>query len=432
METKKAYINNTVWILIHNIVKLAGGFFVGVWVANHLGRELYGILNYPIVLHGMFFMLIDLGLGHVLVKKLIEEKEKQEEYINTVFILKTFGSILAFILVNITAYFNIENFDHRILVFIFSLHYFSMIFDVFNSSFQANVRDKFRIISHIISFTLSSIAKVFMILNDAPLYLFASSYLIDFFIAAFLKYYFYKRNGKNLRLKFDKQITKILFNSSWAIALTFFFNKVITQVDRLMIGNMLDRSALGIYSASTDIIYPLANTTTIISASFISYLMSLRFKNEELYRLRFFQIFNIITWIGIITSIILGLASEFIINTIYSKEFAYAHLPFAIGIWEFMFALQLSFINIWLINEDKQNYQLALTIIAAILNIIGNYLLITRMGIIGAAISTAFVRVSTVLFLPLLFKNIRYISLVSLESLNPLTLFTSIKAFTSR
>lgn len=430
MQSKKTYIKNISWVLLDNIIKIIGGLIVGVWVANHLGDYNYGRLSYALVYRGMFFFLIEIGFVQVLVKELINNPMKKDSLIGSSIGVKLIGAVLSFILANTISQFTIDDPIIRKMILILSIHFFTLTFDTFNSYFQFKVQEKFRIIAHIFSLVISSIIKVYFILYNFPLEYFALSYVIDFVISSILKAYFYSKSGNDLlKLKVELKVIKYLVISSWTIGLSMFLVRVLLQIDRLMIGNLLDNSKLGIYSVSTDLTDPISVLSYIVTSSLVTYLMSLKKENEVFYKKRLNQVLNIFSWLSIIICIFFSLSSKLIISILYSNEYFEAYLPFAINVFSLLFIFQLSILNIWLINENLQRYQLYITSLSVILNIIGNYILIPKLGISGAAISTIISRASMLWIFPLFFKEIKEISWVLIRSLNPLELSKSVKSF---
>ena len=93
-------------------------------------------------------------------------------------------------------------------------------------------------------------------------------------------------------------------------------------------------------------------------------------------------------------SLALILGSKFIINTLYTPEYAEAILPFIILMIGFFFSATFKIpTNNILFAMRKMRFKLIITISSGILNIILNVSFINYLGITGAAITTTLINI---------------------------------------
>ena len=429
MKPKKSYIKNSFWLLLSNIIKSVGGLTIGVWVANHLGKSDYGMISYAVAYFGAFTFLVEIGLQNILVKEIINNPNDEDIYINSSILLKLFGSLIAIITSSIVAYFTVDDPLTFKMILVMGINYLFLSVSSVDAYFKAHVISKYRVIATSLAYFANLAVKVYLILNNSSTFYFIFSYSIDFLLAGVFRLVVYKVKKKNLKYTFSTKVAKQLLAASWTIGLAAFLSRFLSRIDRIMIGNMLTDADVGLYSVSTDLANPLKQFAAIITASMVPYLISLKKEKPDIYLKRIGQILNLFTWSLILFCGSLVLMSEFIYSTVYSEEYLFAAIPFSINAWNLLFVFQVAIINIWLINENLQKYQLITTIIAVIINLIGNYLLIQIMGIVGAAISTVLSRLLTVWILPLFIKELRGITMITLKSLNPFSIPKSINAF---
>lgn len=431
--SKNKLVKNIGWTLYDRVIKILGGLFVGIWVANYLGSYDYGLLSYSLVYQSIFMFLIDIGITQYLVKVIIDNNDRIEEYIGSANTIKVVGALIAFILSNTLGLIFIGNNIIRIMVLILSLQYFTNVFHNLNSYFQSRVEDKYRIIAHTISFVLGSLVKVYLILIESNAVFFVLAYVSDFILAAIIKIYFYKKVTNGLKLfKYNINTMLYLLKYSWTIGLTFFLSKLMMKTDKLMIGSILNESQVGIYSVVTDLTDPIEQFNSILTLSIIPYLMHLHKNNIEIYKIRIEQLLNIITYGSIIVCIVFMFNSELIYGLLYNDSYQGAVIPFKINIWNFLIGFQFAVFNIWLINQNLQRFQLYTTICAVILNIILNYYLIQIYGLEGASTATLISRLSILLIFPLIFRQISEMSKMSIKSFNPLKLKSSFLPFINK
>jgi O-antigen/teichoic acid export membrane protein len=420
---QKKHIKNFSWIMLDNVVKTIGGFLVAIWVQQYLSKSDFGIITLAFAYSGMFTVLVGLGLGHITIREIIRFPKLQRFYLGTVFTIKSAGALLAFLLLNITSYLYEADPMVSFIVFLFSIRLFSDVFNTFNIYFQANVITKYQTISTSISYIISSALKVYFILGEYSVEYFAYAYLADFILAALFKFLFYKSIKSDIsQWRFSTKIAKQLLKNSWAVGLTVFLSQIHSNIDKLMIAEMLNNVELGIYGVSTMFSDYSGMLAPMLMAAVLPYLIDLRKNNTEFYRRRFRQILSLVTWSSIIFCILAIAFGENLFSFLYDGKYDNAYEPFVYNIWKFLFLAQMQMINIWLLNLNLQRFQLYTNLAGVFCNILLNYLLITRYGITGAAIATISTRIMINWISPLFFEQTREVTFISLKSLNPMIL----------
>ena len=117
-------------------------------------------------------------------------------------------------------------------------------------------------------------------------------------------------------------------------------------------------------------------------------ILSIKINNPEVYRVRLQQLHDMLFSIAFIISILLFFFSEDIIVFLFGENFLGASSLLAVHIWASIFVFPGNVRAHMIIIENKQVVALIFRSIGAILNIFLNYLLIPRVGAIGAAWAT--------------------------------------------
>ena len=76
-------VKNSLWMIMTTIVQMIISLFVNRIVANYLTVSDYGILNYSISFVTFFTSLCTLGLNSIIIKELINKKNKNGELLGT-------------------------------------------------------------------------------------------------------------------------------------------------------------------------------------------------------------------------------------------------------------------------------------------------------------------------------------------------------------
>ena len=178
------YFKNTSWVFVEKIIRFTVGLFVGVWVARYLGPERFGLLSYAQSFVGLFTVIASLGLNGIVVRELVKNNNLNDEIIGTAFWLKLIAAFGVLLILAIAINFTSNDTYTNILIFIIASATIFQSFNVVDFYFQSKVMSKFVVYANIISLFLSSIVKITLILNEAPLVAFAWVILFDSFILA--------------------------------------------------------------------------------------------------------------------------------------------------------------------------------------------------------------------------------------------------------
>ncbi|MCF6201761.1 MAG: oligosaccharide flippase family protein, partial [Hydrogenimonas sp.] len=195
------YFKNTSWLFAEKVLRMIVGLFVGVWVARYLGPEQYGLLSYAQSFVGLFAAIATLGLDGIVVRELVKHPEKESELIGTAFGLKIVGAFAVLLLLGIAIHFTSNDHNTNLLVFIIASAVIFQSFNVIDIYFQAKVMSRYAVYANLFALLLSSMAKIVLILYEAPLIAFAWVVLFDSFVLAAGYVHWYFKAKKEFFLK---------------------------------------------------------------------------------------------------------------------------------------------------------------------------------------------------------------------------------------
>lgn len=384
-------IGNINWLSIGVIFRNIVGLVVSAWIARYLGPDNFGVLNYVISFVALFSTLSTLGLGDISIKKFLSKPKQADKYLGTTLFMKFVGSLLMVLASSLSIYF-LRRGDSNLLYFtiILSLGYIFKSFDVIDLWFQSEVKSKYSVYANLLAFLMITIIRVILVLTGKALLSFVITYILDFLLTAFFLILFYSKKGtvKLKNWKIDKGVIVDLLTDCWPLILSGFATMIYMKIDQIMIGNMLGDKELGVYSSAIKLSESWYFIPTVITSSVFPAILNAKRKSEELYKKRLQILYDFFTWFTIFTSIVISFLSPFIINLLYGKEYIDAAPVLAIHIWS-GFAVFLGIASgKYLITENMTRISLFRTIVGAIVNVISNIILIPKIGILGAAIST--------------------------------------------
>jgi len=425
---KSKLLKNISWLFYDKIIRVLGGLLIGIWVARYLGPNDFGVLNYSIAYVAMFMLFVKLGLDQIVVREIVKDKESRGEILGTVFLLKLLGGVFAICCVVISFFFIEMDLLTRSIILILSIQFVFQSLDIIDYYYQAQVLSKYVVIARNTAFILSSGLKIFLIINNFPVIFFAAIISFDFLLAALFLVIIYKRKKQEtLEWSYNKRIAKRLLLDSWPLAISMFLITIYTKIDQVMIGNLLDKEQVGIYSVAVKLTESWMFIPIIIINTLMPYFVSLREKDNRKYYERLTQLYSLMFWMGLIVGIAVLFFGEFAIKLLFGEIYIGSYNALVFNIWNGIFISQAIARGIWLINENLQKYRLYNNVIAVVLNISLNILLIPIFGITGAAITTLFTQGLGTWLIPFLWKPMRESNKAMIRSINPYYLFSAIR-----
>jgi len=385
----RRYFANTSWLFGEKILRMGVGLFVGVWVARYLGPEQFGLFSYVQSFVGLFAFIATLGLDSIIVRELVQDESRRDVLIGTAFGLKLIGGfgVLAAIIISVNF---IPN-DHatNLLVYIVTLATIFQCFNVIDFYFQSKVLGKYIVLANVISFLLSTIVKIVLILTNAPLIYFAWSVVFDSVILSLGFVYYYRYTKQQLTSwRWDTQIAIELLRNSWPLILSSIAIAIYLKIDQVMIKEMMSNEAVGQYAAATRISEAWYFIPVVIASSLFPSIINAKKQSKEVYYARLQKLYDIMVWVAIVIALPMTLLSNWVVLLLYGGAYRQAGSVLMIHIWAGVFVSFGVVKGKWLLLENMLTYGMICTCFGALSNIVLNLLLINKMGIKGSAVAT--------------------------------------------
>lgn len=414
------YFKNTSWLFLEKILRIFVGLFVGIWVARYLGPENLGYLSYSQSFVGLFSAIATLGLNGIVVKELVKKDIDEDKLIGTVFWLKLLGAISVILILLVVINLTSNDFDTNILIFIIASATIFQSFNVIDVYFQSKVLSKYVVFSNVITLFFSSIFKILLILNDAPLIYFAYVILFDNIVLAIGYIYFYKIKNNSLikQLKmFDKTLAISLLKNSWPLIISGIAVMIYARIDQVMLFHMVDANEVGQYSVAIGLIEMFDFFAVILVKSLAPSITSAKQISEKLYLSRLETLYKLMMISFLFFYIPILLFGEIIIQFLYGMEYSLAASLFVLAGFRTLFTNYGVAMGTYINNENLFKYSMYFTLIGCIVNIILNLLLIPMYEAVGAIISTLISFTVTVFLVNLFFNKLQNNGLVMIKSL---------------
>ena len=384
------YFKNTSWLFAEKILRMVVGLFVGIWVARYLGPEQFGLFSYAQSFVGLFTAFATLGLDGIVVRELVKDKSRRDELIGSAFWLKLIGAFVVLIILAIAIHFTSNDSYTNYLVFIIASATIFQSFNVIDFYFQSKVLSKYVVYANVISLFITSLIKVTLILNEAPLIAFAWVVLFDSFVLAVgLMCLFLKNSTFRIwNLTFKRETAISLLKDSWPLIFGLIGVSIYSRIDQIMIKEMLDSEAVGYYSVAVRLTEMWLFITTALTTTFFPAIINAKKQDEALYLDRIQNLYNLLTRISVTLCILMMLFSDFIIQLLFGVDYIRSSEILNVYVWSLVFVFLSNGSWSYYLNENLVKLASIRLIYGAIANIILNIYLIKEIGVVGAAYST--------------------------------------------
>lgn len=397
----KKIIENSVWLLVDKLLRLITGFLTGVLVARYLGPNDYGILSYAFAFISILYAFASLGLGDILVRELVVHKEDAGELLGSSFAMLVASGLLTYIVLIGIGFLIIDD-ESRLVVFIVGISLMLRPVDVIKYWFESRVESKKIIAIELSVSALIMVIKLFLILIEAGLMMFALASLFEAVLVV-AGYCFVWRRYVGSFSWWSVKNKKALYLIRESLPLIFSGALVLLNlnIDKLILNYYWGGQEVGLYSAAHAFIAPWYFIPVAIIGSIVPRLVELNESNRNEYD-RYCKLgYKVILVSALLISSVISIFSSSIVEIAYGGKYEGAAQILIISVWALVFVFQVSFRGRLLVIEGIQYYVLRLVTLGFIFNLLFNLLLIPNYGGVGAACAYTMSWALAALLLPL-------------------------------
>lgn len=404
---KSRVTRNAGWLIGGRIYHMLLAFFVGLVTARYLGPGNYGLINYALTYTTFFASFCTLGINSIIVKDFVDHPEEEGLALGSALVLRAISSGLSFIMMlGISFVADRGEKTTHIVVALCGIGMFFQIFDTINYWFQSRLESKFSAAATVVSYTVVSLYKIWLLLTGKSVEWFAISTSLDYFVVAcFLLLVYKKHHGPHFG--FSKKKSRELLHSSYHFILASLMVSIYGSTDKFMLKQMLNETMVGYYSTAVS----LCNTwvfvlSAIIDSLYPCILQSFE-KDKRLFERRNRQLYAIVFYVSVGVSLLISILARPIVSVLYGEAYLPTVMPLRIITWYTAFSYLGVARNAWIVSYHSQNYLKYIYIGAAATNVLLNSFFIPLWGASGAALASLMTQISTIMIFPLFIKELR-------------------------
>ncbi|MBD1876701.1 flippase [Nodosilinea sp. FACHB-131] len=383
-------LSNTSWLFVGRSARLVVSLLVGTWVARYLKPEGFGSLQYALAFVSFFSPLSTVQMGPIVTRDLVRQPDQQGEILGTAVGVQVAGGLVA-IALSILGMVRLAPDQPlaQLLVAIVALKYLFNSLQPIENWFEAQVASKYTVLAEQGAFLLVVALKIALVLNRAPVATFAAIIALEALFYAVGLLLFYRRQGQRLSAwRVSLQRAGYLLKESYPLVLSSTACVLYISIDQVMLGQMVDSAAVGIYASAATLSEATAFLPVIVCSSLFPGIVKAQGQGGGDYRRRLQRLYdlNILIAYGLIVTLIP--LSGTLILVLYGPAYQAAQPILAVHIWSTLFAFLGIAQSKWIVAEGLQIYNLYSRLAGLGANVLLNLWLIPIWGGLGAAVAT--------------------------------------------
>lgn len=409
-NSRQTVAKNTFWLAFSQIGSRLIRAGIMIYAARILGAEQYGVFSYALSLAGFFTVFADTGISAILTRETSKDAARRSDYFSTAFWIKL-GMLItsALLLVFVAPHFSNIDAAKALLPIIAVLVIMDGIRDLAVAVFKSMERMELEALVTTLTNVGIAIFGFVILFYSQTANALATSYAASSALGTMAAVFILKEEFIKVFSNFRRELLRPLLSALGPLALFNLLGVFMLNTDTIMIGWFRDAESIGYYSVAQRVIQIFyAFPGVLASAMFPIMAKSVGENNHD--KSRKLAEYGLIAVMAMALPMVLGgiLLGKEIINLLYGQEYLSATLTFQI----LMTTLLVLFPGLILSNYNIAYNAQKKIVVAFILgsggNVLFNFLLIPRWGIVGSAIATVIAQSLNFGYIWMVMKKINY------------------------
>lgn len=407
----KQVVGNTSWLMFERGVNMTVRFFVGVWLVRYLGPESYGVYSYALSLVGLFAAFATLGLDHIVIRNLTRGRYEEGEIMGTALGLRLCAGIATMAAISAMV---LQTQDDPLRQFVVIVVAGKLVFtaaDVFDFWFQSEIQSKYVVWVRSSVTLLYAGGQALCILAGFSVRAFAILVTLQALlqvVGTFTAYKMVSEDTTRWGVRLD--VARDMMLDAWPLIVAGLSIAVYMKIDQVMLGEMKNDAAVGIYATAAKISELWYIIPTAIAGSVYPKIVELRESSSaEHYQQRMQDIYDVMAAIAYVIVIPVFLTADVVIDLLFGDSYAASSEILKVHTWAFLFVAIGVVRGRWLIAENYTRFAMVAALIGAVVNVGLNYTLIPEYAGIGAAWATLLAQVASVLLSCLIWSRLHVV-----------------------
>lgn len=406
------FIKSSMYYSIEKVIRLLISLFIASMLAKTLGLSKFGEFSLYISFTTLISFVASFSLDYVSMSE-YAKKENIHKKVTNIFFLRILTSVIYLFFITILFFVFFKKGFYEVITL--SLMYFFSSSIVIENYYLSLAKGKLISKFRLISFLISSVAKVYIIFNienNVILYLCFAQIIDSVFL--FVVFCFTFKNEFKLSY-FDYKYCKYVIKKSLPLILSSALIVIYNRVDQLMINYYLGSESLGLYSIGVRLSDAVNVVIMSIVTSYIPLILEYKNKNNKKFNIEYDKLLKLVLMLLTFGVVVFEFCGEQFLNLAFGKDYVPAFSATLILFISLIFSTMGTTSSHLLISDNLEKYRLYRSVFSLVINVVLNVILIPYIGIVGAAIATLISQLYSGLLGYLFNKKLRYILLLNLK-----------------
>lgn len=380
--------DGSIWLLSERVIYIVISIVVSVSLARHLEPQLFGRLNYLLALTALIGPFMTLGLNSILSREILRRPLKTSQIVGSALVLRlTAGLIIAGFAVSVASMFlNPRDLSLFAILAISSICNAALVFDFWLQAEMAHRHGVFIRLSILLIFSAARLS--FIYLNGSlSVFVILSSLEVICLAGLYLTIYLRSRSGRAKLEPTVLESKRLLKEGRWLL-LSGIAAVIYLKIDQVMLANMLDERAVGLYSVATRLSEVWYFIPAAIMTAFFPRLVKQKESDIRTYERDLQRLNDTLFVMSFMVATVTTLTADWFLPVLFGPEYHESAPILVVHIWAGLFVFMRSLLSKWLIIENYAKLSLLSQVLGALVNVGLNVIFIPRYGPIGAAWAT--------------------------------------------
>ncbi len=396
MKTPHNIFKNTFSLLFSASITQLFGFIAVVYLARVLGPKDFGKINFASAFIVYFSIITSFGLPILGTRLIASNIQKTSDYVGNILILRICLTIFGLIfLLAVTCLLN-QPLEMKYLIILYGLGLIPQALFL-DWAFQGVERMEFIGLGNILKSGLYLLFIYLFVKSSQQLLSIPFFNVMGSIVATVLLFYIFMKEFCKPNFKYDMTQWKRLMRQAFSMGFALIVTQIFFNIDIVMLGFLKSDKDVGYYTAAYKIILFLTMMRTAYAQAI--YPAASRYYKTSLNLWRNLLELSTKLMATLTIPIAIGgtILAKPIMRLLYGIAYDNGIFAFQILIWNAaLICMNVSYVRGLLSCEREDKYAYVVTV-AAIINIITNFILIPLWGLVGAAVAT--VVTQTIIFI---------------------------------
>lgn len=410
-------MNNSLALAGERIVKLGITFLITARLAGIHGPAEFGVYSTILALTTALAVTADLGTSRVILRELVRRSAPESVLLGTAFGLRSCGGFLSAAMAYLLSVWTISSNECpastvHLIAASFAVGWILRSLDVVDFGFQAQSSCIYPVSARIVAMIASAGVQLWMISLGAPLYAFAIAFAVESLFASLgTLVAWHWRGGTPIHNWIcSSSLVHRFLMEGWPMYAAALFSIVYYRSDLVIVNRLCSAEQAGLYASASRLQDLMTAPIPMLNIAIFPLLARWYDDKHLSFRYRYTVLTRWTTAVFATALMTVAVLSHHILLLFYGPPFVEASGILSVqcmsGVLLFNGFLRSSYLNL----AARQRILLWTSLLSAALNVCLNYLLVSRLGAIGAAYSGVVTQLFSLTALNLFWSETRWLT----------------------